>query len=229
MWYLSAVDSKAQCGITKNDPRDQDFNRNVWKYWESLTSSFEAYEGIEDRIELKIAGGQIASAKAFPWHALIYIVDSGEERVCSGALVEKSWVVTAAHCLRTFDSVEVVVGEFDRIKPDGSEQKFYADEIVFHPDYDEEDDSLANDLALLKLSDAAWLNDAVNLICMKETKHIKENCILSGFGYTEDLEDNSARLMQGTMNLMPRDECLKHWANFTISEVRVQNIREISC
>ena len=112
------------------------------------------------------------------------------------------------------------MGEFDRIKPDGSEQKFYADDIVFHPEYDPDDDLLANDLALVKLSDAAWLNDAVNLICMKDTKHLNGNCILSGFGYTEHFEDNSATLMQGRMSLIPRDECQKHWANFTISEVR---------
>lgn len=57
-------------------------------------------------IRLKIGGGSLSEASAFPWHALLYIIYKGEEKVCSGALIGQKWVVTAAHCVRNFDKIE---------------------------------------------------------------------------------------------------------------------------
>ena len=84
-------------------------------------------------IRLKIGGGSISEPSAFPWHALIYIILEGEEKVCSGALVGQKWVVTAAHCVRNFDKVEVILGDVDRSKQDKTEQRFFAKEVISHP------------------------------------------------------------------------------------------------
>ena len=218
---------KGQCG-RPTKPVINKFNRNndaMWKILRESTSSDEDYNklvaqlGIFDPVTLKLAGGNVANTNSFPWHALINVITDGVEKVCSGALIERNWIVTAAHCLVTFDSIEVVLGENDRIIPDRTEQKFLADKVILHPEYRRDDVDHVHDLGLIKLTDLASMNDAVSAVCLNDILPEKDDiCILTGFGYTEDQNNNSIKLRQGQMTLVGHDECQAQWGNFTISK-----------
>lgn len=182
-------------------------------------SNMIAELGMLEPVSLKLAGGNIVFPNSFPWHALIYVIVNGAEKVCSGALVEKNWIVTAAHCLREYDSIEVILGENDRLLPEGTEQKFYADEVILHPEYRKDDDDHVHDLALIKLNDIVSVNNVVSIICLNDTFPVdKDVCVLTGFGYTEKNDDNSIKLRQGQMTIVPLPECQEQWGNYTISK-----------
>ena len=57
-------------------------------------------------------------------------VNGGTYDNCGGVLLSSDTVLTGAHC--TLDGSEVVVGEYDRSKPDG-EQRISIKEIIRHP------------------------------------------------------------------------------------------------
>ena len=180
-------------------------------------------------IRLKIGGGSISEPSAFPWHALIYIILEGEEKVCSGALIGQKWVVTAAHCVRNFDKVEVILGEVDRSKQDKTEQRFFAKEVISHPLFNPKekvvkfehkikgfsfseflefykfykDLDLEHDVALILLNDHAWLNNNIREICLStEAPKLTADCVLTGFGYTEEEDDNSLFLRHGKLGFI---------------------------
>ena len=117
-----------------------------------------------------------------------------------------------------YKSIEIILGENNRVLPEGTEQEFYPEQVIKHPLYD--DETQANDIALIKLNDLAVLNDVVSLICRNDIlPNVGDECILSGFGYTEDQEDNQMNLHQGKMTIINKEMCQDNWDSFVIREV----------
>lgn len=51
-------------------------------------------------MEGRILGGDVAKVGQFPWHVAIRTRNLKKERgICGGALIEREWVLTAAHCM----------------------------------------------------------------------------------------------------------------------------------
>lgn len=46
----------------------------------------------------RIVGGSVASVNSWPWQAML--IDTDGKQFCGGSLVDRHWVVTAAHCMR---------------------------------------------------------------------------------------------------------------------------------
>jgi hypothetical protein len=140
------------------------------------------------RVELaNIVGGTRAKPGDFPYMALIgygNITNSKGETIisynCGGSLINKYYVLTAAHCmfngLGRDDAVlpsEVVLGEYNiRTDPDCNKKgdkcslpkitrKITSqDQIIVHEHYvaSAEDDTLVNDIALIRLNEPVPLN-----------------------------------------------------------------------
>ena len=101
----------------------------------------------------KILGGVQAAEGAWPWiAALLYANDSNvySAQFCSGVLIDKSWVLTAAHCVQGMSATEiqVAVGAYDLTKFTGSRTPVKS--IRIHPQFSST--SLYNDIALVELS-----------------------------------------------------------------------------
>jgi len=99
----------------------------------------------------------------WPWAVLIY---DGDKYVAAGALVDNGVVVTVAHKMRDYvfrsDKLTVRVGDWNPntrdIKEDFPEVGMTVDCVRLHPDADL-DDTLANNVAVLKLGELAELNN----------------------------------------------------------------------
>ena len=101
----------------------------------------------------KILGGVQAAPGAWPWiAALLYANDSNvfSAQFCSGVLIDKSWVLTAAHCVRGMSApaIQVAVGAYDLTRFTGSRTPVKS--IRIHPQFSST--SLYNDIALVELS-----------------------------------------------------------------------------
>jgi secreted trypsin-like serine protease len=126
-------------------------------------------------ISAKITGGTNAVISDFPWQ--VYYI-SGDYR-CGGSIISGKWVVTAAHCTKNStggaipaSSMSVVVGANDpRNKP--QEGKTYAvSQVIVNEGFD--DQTLLNDIALLKLK------DSINFPNATPVKLISENDVAEG-------------------------------------------------
>ena len=96
----------------------------------------------------KNVGGEEAEKGRFPYQVAL---TNGGMQYCGGTLVDKDWVLSAAHCSGNSDTVSI--GRHDLT--DDSE-KFESIEIDWetkHPDYN--DFSLQNDFMMIKLKESS--------------------------------------------------------------------------
>lgn len=55
-------------------------------------------------INPRITNGWNATYGLFPWHvSIIGQHESGISQLCSGSLISREWVLTAAHCVRGYE------------------------------------------------------------------------------------------------------------------------------
>src|SRR3954468_6986688 len=108
-----------------------------------------------DSVHQGIVGGQVASPSEFP--TVVAIEDALlDVPFCSGTLIDRSWVMTAAHCIRPpgagfdFDpgDLQIIFDDPDVSDLDDGPSAQIA-EIHVHPDYDE--NVIDHDIALVKL------------------------------------------------------------------------------
>jgi secreted trypsin-like serine protease len=74
----------------------------------------------------RIVGGANTAPLEFPWQISlrVYSASAGWYHTCGASLLNKDWVLTAAHCVdRPLDAsnYRVVLGEHDRSRVEGTE------------------------------------------------------------------------------------------------------------
>ncbi|KAF7644313.1 hypothetical protein LDENG_00224270 [Lucifuga dentata] len=126
----------------------------------------------------RIVGGHSAEPGLFPWQVLLSVEDLSrvpEDRwFGSGALLSGTWVLTAAHVLRSQrrdTSVVPVAPEHVKVFLGllNARDKHLATncsvvEILLHPDFQPQ--NYNNDIALVKLSEAVEPNEIIRPICL---------------------------------------------------------------
>jgi hypothetical protein len=114
-------------------------------------------------IDPDIIGGHEAEPGEWPWQvALIHAGgDPFYDQFCGGSLIERDWVLTAAHCASGSgpNDIEVLAGIHNLSNPESSHQRLSLSQIVVHPNYNSS--TFDNDLALLRLATPATLGPRV--------------------------------------------------------------------
>ncbi|GFY55938.1 serine protease 42 [Trichonephila inaurata madagascariensis] len=177
----------------------------------------------------RIVGGLRAS-EPWPWMAAIYFRDPRLSNTlqCGGSIIDKEFILTAAHCLVTKEQMErkpkdiiIKLGLTD-IKNQSSLQEFEVEKIHIHPLFPRITDILDYDIALLKLKRPIQFNALVRPICLpprelpeKSTLYkAGENAIATGWGHSgvvhkfEDVEGvPEDQLKEIVLPIQSMDKC----------------------
>ncbi|XP_040076563.1 protein masquerade-like [Ixodes scapularis] len=159
-------------------------------------------------------GGTEARPGEWCWHAAI--VNRKNQYICNGALISAQWVLTAADCVlnhtNATENIYVRLGYTDIMSPynpPGAQTKTVAKAYVHHSF---NKDTLANNIALLKLKDIVELNGAVCVVCLPhkqklalEQRSENEDCVATGYGSSakeDDLTYNYPRLKEASVAVL---------------------------
>ncbi|XP_018541191.1 trypsin [Lates calcarifer] len=137
---------------------------------------------------LDLAQERIVGGYAPVPHSIKYIVSiqtTERQHFCGGSLINKYWVITAAHCNIGVNKMMIVAGDYSLTIYEGTEQEIMPHLLVPHPEYNSHTDN--NDIMLIKLRAPVYLNSYVSIALLpRQGATIAEGrmCRVSGWGYT---------------------------------------------
>jgi secreted trypsin-like serine protease len=115
----------------------------------------------------KIINGLPAAVGAYPWQVSLsvsWIADAGKAHFCGGAILNESWIVTAAHCVEDNEPRDILVlAGTIVLKPASARSNIKR--ILIHRRYNQPKEH-DNDIALLELLSPLEFNEVIKPITL---------------------------------------------------------------
>ncbi|ELK37885.1 Kallikrein-12 [Myotis davidii] len=139
----------------------------------------DCHGGLSHGASEKIYNGTECDPHSQPWQVGLF---EGVNLRCGGVLIDRRWVLTAAHCSGRY---WVRLGEHSLSRLDWTEQIRRSGFSVTHPGYEGARRSHEHDLRLLKLGTPARLTRSVQPLALPTTCAVAgTECHISGWGTT---------------------------------------------
>jgi len=179
----------AKYGIEGEVCKDEDFVQNVVRKinkpdpFVGEKRNFDDICGIENDghdPRGKIVGGFEAEEHEWPWIVALFIDDMW---FCGGALISDEFVLTAAHCAEDASRFDILAGAHNvRASSEPERVEISSYNGWTHPDWDT--NTLANDLALIRLPEKITFNDYIIPACLPTPDLVaKEGDLVTPIGW----------------------------------------------
>ncbi|XP_058868324.1 serine protease 33-like [Acipenser ruthenus] len=147
----------------------------------------------------RIVGGSDAQKGAWPWQ--VSVIKDGFP-ICGGSLIDKNWVLSAAHCFKGSSNVKpftVRLGALSLSQQQGVDMRLLS--IVVRPGFKSADQG--GDAALLQLEQPAPLSETILPVCLPSPSTpftAGQECWVTGWGnIKEGVPLSSPRTLQQLM------------------------------
>ncbi|XP_047438388.1 elastase-1-like isoform X1 [Mugil cephalus] len=173
-----------------------------------------------------VEGELVAIHGIWPWQVSLQDNYDGTYRhFCGGALIRTGWVLTAAHCLYSYSSLLVVLGDLVLYSSHGTEQSRSVSGVYVHPEWNPGSISSGNDIALLRLSSAASITPYVKLVNLPSSGEILPHnygCYITGYGATSTGGGMSTRMSKALLRVVDHQTCTSSgWWGSTVKNTMI--------
>lgn len=158
----------------------------------------------------RVINGVDAKKGAWPWQVLIRFVGDTH---CGGSIVSPFHVVTAAHCVdgkqALIDEFQVVVGEHDFWRSEGTETSIGVSKIFMHEEYSTPS-QFDKDIAVLKLNRPIPFDKYVGTVCLPDKNApvpVGTKCHISGWGKIHPWDSMHHQLQQAMLPVVENKLC----------------------
>ncbi|XP_065091121.1 chymotrypsin-1-like [Ochlerotatus camptorhynchus] len=158
----------------------------------------------------KIVNGTDASINDYPF--MISLRSASGSHSCGGSIINKYWILTAAHCVNYYSTPLVQSIQVGRsvISRDVDDSVYLIDDVIIHPYYDAAN-SYVNDVALIKLKRPLEFNESVQPVKLaskwSELDATDLDVTLIGWGLLETDGDLPTTLQKVDYFAVPNDQC----------------------
>jgi len=174
--------------------------------------------------DLKIVGGQNSAQGDWPWQiGYLRIQGSSYGQVCGGSLISTKWAITAAHCtygVPLDGSTSMVrAGAYDLDANEATSRLYIVSQIINHEDYN--DDTMANDISLLKLAGEAVFTTYIQPVCLPTQASqvpVGTTCWITGWGETQAVQTQI--MQEATVPIIDNADC-QSWSGLRIEDSMV--------
>eukprot|EP00057_Strongylocentrotus_purpuratus_P026763 XP_011681237.1 PREDICTED: serine protease 30 [Strongylocentrotus purpuratus] len=159
-----------------------------------------------------IMGAAVTTRGKWPWQA--GLIRSKTTPFCGGTLINRKWVLTAAHCVVGLHGGKVYLGitNWKTGREDG--QTIPIERIWIHPNYSG-DPAHQNDLGMIKLKEPATLNNYVQPACLPPMDYVIADgtyVTATGWGSIVESSDSPPDLQEIRLPKVPLEYCRNHYS-----------------
>lgn len=139
----------------------------------------------------RIVGGVAAAELEVPF--IVSLRTEQGEHYCGGSLIDKKWILTAAHCIEALVPKTVVMGTIN-LEPDKESQVYKVDRVFVHPDFNRSMD-MSSDFALIKLKSESA--EALAVLNTSDAQKMKgKKFLTAGWGALNENSGSSPDILQ---------------------------------
>ncbi|XP_003280000.2 chymotrypsin-like elastase family member 2B [Nomascus leucogenys] len=159
----------------------------------------------------RMLGGEEARPNSWPWQVSLQYSSNGQwYHTCGGSLIANNWVLTAAHCISSSRTYRVELGKHNLYVAESGSLAVSVSKTVVHKDWNSDQVSKGNDIALLKLANPVSLTDKIQLACLPPAGTILPNnypCYVTGWGRLQTNRALPDDLQQGRLLVVDYATC----------------------
>ncbi|XP_070495182.1 brachyurin-like [Chironomus tepperi] len=160
-----------------------------------------------------IHNGAAVEPNSIPYQVLLFVHRDGKISKCGGSLVKPDRILTAAHCLKDRDYVDVYVGAHHEHNTHEKSRQFRrveSSDLYPHPLWGH---GKGYDVGIIKLSHPFKLNEYVGLVKLpyglEDTSFVGEHALVSGWGEIDNAHDHVGALHAVTNPIISNYHCAK--------------------
>ncbi|XP_032457056.1 chymotrypsin-2-like [Nasonia vitripennis] len=173
----------------------------------------------------RIVGGHDAPEGKFPYQVSLR---SYGRHFCGGSIINKRWILTAAHCLQ-YQSPSVIQVYVGANKLNGDKPQVYqAEYLTYHEQFSM--NRLANDIGLVRVAKEIEFNEKVQPIALTsvDVSKVDTPVVLSGWGRIKFGGAAPNNLQEIDLKIVSQETCSQNWSpTYPISESHICTLTKV--